>query len=43
MKTKEAVKLGNYLLSKERKKRISKLNNRNVTHADMENAKDFNL
>ena len=42
MKTKQAVQLGNYLLSEERANRISEINKRNVTHADVENAKLFN-
>lgn len=39
MKQKEVVSFGNYLLSKEREERISDINKRNVTHADLENWK----
>jgi len=34
---KDLVKFGNYLLSKERKEKVSELNQENVTHADVEN------
>lgn len=39
MKTKQLVEFGKYLLSDERKNRTSKLNRKNVTHADTENFK----
>ena len=38
-KTKELVSFGNYLLSKRRKKRISKINRHYVTDADVANWK----
>lgn len=37
--TSELTSFGNYLLSKERNKRISEINKENVTHADYENWK----
>jgi hypothetical protein len=37
---KDIVSFGNYLLSEERKNRISELNQNNVTHADIENWKE---
>lgn len=34
---KDLVKFGEYLLSDERKNKVSELNQQNVTHADVEN------
>ena len=34
---KDLVKFGKYLLSEERKNKVSELNQQNVTHADVEN------
>jgi len=34
---KDLVKFGEYLLSDERKNKVSELNQKNVTHADVEN------
>lgn len=34
---KDLVSFGNYLLSEERKKQVSEVNQENVTHADIEN------
>ncbi len=38
---KELIDFGNYLLSKERKKRTLKVDRDKVTHADLENYKEL--
>lgn len=39
---KDLVSFGNYLLSEQRKKLTSEINQDNVTHADVENWKELN-